>query len=202
VNVGHDATIKTKDVNGDLAPTTSPNSGAFEVDPHRTTAYTARLGGSFSILPRELSVHAGGFFESRSVDPAYADVDSFAFQRVGLGLGGVIRLGAFDIRLAYSHIFSETLDVVPPPQQNVENATQGDPRSGFDKRVGGTFGPDGTRQGGVVLEDPTAPAKGDAVAAKTQQSAVSTQARPERVINAGKYTASFDIISVGAVYHF
>jgi hypothetical protein len=53
-----------------------------------------------------------------------------------------------------------------------------------------------------VLDDPAAPAKGDAVAAKTQQSAVSTQARPERVTNAGKYTASFDIISVGAVYHF
>jgi hypothetical protein len=202
VNVGHDATLGTQNVGESVKHTTSEGVGAFEVNPHRTTAYTARLGGSFSILPRELAVHAGGFFESRSVDPAYADIDSFAFQRVGLGLGGVIRLGNFDIRLAYSHIFSETLDVVPPRQQKVENATPGDPRSGFDKRVGGTFGPDGTRQGGVVLEDPTAPAKGDAVAAKTQQSAVSTQARPERVVNAGKYTASFDIISVGAVYHF
>jgi hypothetical protein len=80
----------------------------------------------------------------------------------------------------------------------------GDPRSGFDKRVGGTFDPVGNRRGGVVLEDPSAPSpdKADAVAAKTQASGGATQSQPNRVINAGRYTASFDILSVGVSYHF
>jgi hypothetical protein len=193
IDVGHDAKVGTRVAGKSVVYTPSQGLGALEIDPHRTTSYTARLGGSFSILPRELAVHAGGFFESRSVDAAYADVDSFAFQRVGLGLGGVVRLGHFDLRAAYSHIFSETLDLAPP---------------NFDQRVGGTF-VGGTRQCTsaarcVELNDPAAPAPGagDATAAKTQHSVLSTSAVPERVINAGKYTASFDIISVGAVYHF
>jgi hypothetical protein len=163
-----------------------------------------RLGGSYSVLPRKLAVHAGGFFESRGVDPAHADINAFAFQRVGVGLGVVIRVGRFDLQGSYGHIFSETLDVAPPPHQAVDNAVPGNPRSGFDKRVGGTIGSDGSRVGGVVLDDPRAPPPGDAdaIAAKTQQSAVVTRYQPNRVINAGKYDARFDVVSVGVVYHF
>jgi hypothetical protein len=114
-----------------------------------------------------------------------------------------LRVGPVDLQAGYGHIFSETLDVAPPPHQNLEAAVPGDPRSGFDKRVGGTFGSDGVRSGGVILEDPRAPtSNADAVAAKTQQSAVVTTYQPNRVINAGKYTAHFDVVSVGVVYHF
>jgi hypothetical protein len=149
-------------------------------------------------------VTCGGFYESRGVHTEYADIDSFAFQRIGLGLGLVVRLGSFDLQGGYGHIFSETLDLAPPPHQPMESATPGNPQTGFDKRVGGAFGSDGTRNGGVVLDDPRAPAPGqaDAVAAKTQRSAVSTPQRPDRVVNAGKYTARFDVVSVGVVYHF
>jgi len=58
--------------------------------------------------------------------------------------------------------------------------------------------------GGVVLDDPRSPLPGnaDAIAAKTQQSAVVTPYQPNRVINAGKYDARFDVVSVGVVYHF
>jgi hypothetical protein len=149
-------------------------------------------------------VHAGGFYESRGVDPAYADIDSFAFQRIGLGLGVVLRVGAFDLQGGYGHIFSETLDVAPPPHQAVDEAAPGNPRSGFDKRVGGTFDSNGSRVGGVVLDDPRAPSpdKADAVAAKTQNSAVVTRYQPNRVTNAGKYEAHFNVVSVGVVYHF
>ncbi|HVU06158.1 MAG TPA: hypothetical protein VHE30_30615 [Polyangiaceae bacterium] len=203
IDVGGDATVYTREAGTSLKKTTAQNLGATAIDPHRKTAYQARLGGSYSVVPQQFQVDAGTFWESRSVDPEYADIDSFAFQRVGLGLGGVVRIGSFDLRFAYSHIFSETLDVRPPAHQNVENANPNDPTSGFDQRVGGTFGPDGVRQGGTVLPDPAAQGGGgDATARKTQVSAISTNARPERVINAGKYTASFDVISLGVVYHF
>ena len=108
------------------------------------------------------------------------------------------------LRLAAAHILSETVEVAPPPHQPVTSTVDGDPRSGFDKRVGGTFDDLGNRRGGVVLEDPSAPspAKADAVAAKTQASGGASVGQPNRVINAGRYTASFDVLSVGLAYHF
>jgi long-subunit fatty acid transport protein len=204
VSVDQDVTLTTKQIDAPSGSSTVTDLPTFDMDPHQQTAYTVRLGGSYALLPRELALHAGGFYESRGVEPAFADVDTFAFERVGLGLGVVYRIGKWDLRAGYAHIFSETLEVAPPPHQNIENNIPGDPRSGFDKRVGGTFGDDGTRDGGVILDDPDAPnpSSADAVAAKTQESGVATAARPERVTNAGRYTASFNIVSVGAVYHF
>ncbi|HMJ54430.1 MAG TPA: hypothetical protein VK540_20250 [Polyangiaceae bacterium] len=205
-SIGQDVTVITRTAGGNAGSNTVPlkDLSAFDIDHQLKDSMSARLGGSYAVLPRKLMVHAGGFFESRGVKPEYADIDAFAFQRVGLGLGLVVRIGNFDLQGGYGHIFSETLDVAPPPHQAVENAVPGDPRSGFDKRVGGTISSDGTRMGGVVLEDPRAPSpsNADAVAAKTQQSAVVTRFQPNRVVNAGKYTARFDVVSVGVVYHF
>jgi len=144
-------------------------------------------------VPRSLQFHAGAFYESRGVEPAFANIDNFAFQRVGVGGGLMLRLGDFDLSAGYAHIFSEEMDIAPPPHQNRQDADPDDPQSGFDKRVGG-----------VVLEDPAAPdpADADGVAAYQQASLVQGTGRPERVVNAGRYTAAFDVISVGATYHF
>ncbi|MET0592505.1 MAG: hypothetical protein ABW133_07390, partial [Polyangiaceae bacterium] len=144
-SIGQDVTVVTRTAGGTAGSNTVPlkDLTALNIDRHLTDSVSARLGGSYSVLPRKLAVHAGGFYESRGVDPAYADIDSFAFQRIGVGLGAVLRLGTFDLQGGYGHIFSETLEVAPPPHQNVDSATPGDPRSGFDQRVGGTFAPDG-----------------------------------------------------------
>lgn len=157
----------------------------FSFDRHLENSVTARLGGSYSLLPRRLAVHGGVFYETRGVDPAYAHIDSFAFQRVGLGTGVVVRLGAFDLMAAYGHIFQETLEVAPPPID--------DPSQGFDQRVNG-----------VVTPDPDAPAPkdADAVAAYEQSAILASDSQGKRIVNAGKYTANFDILSVGMGYHF
>jgi hypothetical protein len=116
----------------------------------------------------------------------------------------MLRLGAFDLTAAYAHIFQETIEVAPPPHEVAEDRDPDDPTRGFDQRVGGTFGPDGRRIGGYVLEDPDAPdpQDADAIARFQQSSAAPSTARSERVVNAGKYTAAFDVISVGMAYHF
>jgi hypothetical protein len=206
VKAGQDVTVVARNADGTGGMTVVPREdlGTFELDRHLLDSFTVRLGGSYAVLPRVAQAQAGVFYESRGVDPAYADVDNFAFQRLGLGVGFVLRLGDFDLTVGYSHIFSETLEVAPPPHQNLEDSTPGDPQSGFDQRVGGAFDTEGTRQGGVVLRDPDAPAPedADAIAAKTQRAAVATTSRPNRVTNAGRYTASFNVVSVGVVYHF
>ena len=206
--LGQDAKLVTRLADGTtgVSPTVSADSvGAVNVDNHAKDYYAVRFGGSYSILPKRVAINAGGFYESRAIDLAYADITSFAFQRIGMGLGILLRFGNWDLRAAGAHIFSETVDIAPPPHQPVENANPNDPRSGFDQRIGGTFSETGRRQGGVVARDPSAPApsQADAVAAKTQSAAaIVVPGAPNRVINAGKYSAAFDVISVGITYHF
>jgi hypothetical protein len=199
-------TVITRDATGDGDRQTAARDevAGLNTDRQLKDSIAVRLGGSFSILPRTLAVHAGGFYENRGADPAYAHIESFAFARVGVGMGVMVRLGAFDLTAAYSHIFQETIEVAPPPHEVAEDYDPDDPTRGFDKRVGGTLEADGRRTGGYVLEDPDAPDPEDAdgVASFRQSTATGAQARGERVVNAGKYTAAFDVISIGASYHF
>jgi hypothetical protein len=199
-------TVITRDATGDGDRQTASRDevAGLNTDRELLDSIAVRLGGSYSVLPRTLALHAGGFYESRGADPAYAHVESFAFARVGVGVGVMVRLGDFDLTAAYSHIFQETIEVAPPPHELAEDYDRDDPTRGFDKRVGGTLEADGTRSGGYVLEDPDAPdpEDADAVASYRQSTATGAQARGERVVNAGKYTAAFDVISIGASYHF
>lgn len=177
----------------------------IKIGRHLKNSLDLRLGGSYSVLPRVLSVEAGAFYETRGIDIAYAGIDSFAFARVGLGAGLMWRIGDFDLLAAYNHIFEERIELAPPQHQPVENWKEGDPPTvGFDQRVGGSFSAVGTRIGGTVLRDPAAPSAqaADAVARLQASSAVRPRNVPDRVINAGVYTAAFNVISVGAIYHF
>lgn len=170
----------------------------FSVDSHQKNSVAVRVGGTYNVMPSKLAVSAGGFWETRGVDPAYANIDAFAFGRVGVGLGLQLRFGSIDLSAGYAHIFSETLDVAPPAHQNREDATD-DPTSGFDQRV---------YRDGVLSErprrDPSAPApgKGDATASFQQPAVFDTADLPRRVVNAGKYTAHFDVVSVAFAYRF
>lgn len=206
VQPGQDVTVVTRQLGSPstYATVKAKDLSKIALERHTLDSIVVRAGGSYSVIPRALALEAGAFFETRGLDPAYASVDVFAFQRIGMGFGLMARTGDFDLLAAYGHIFQETVEVAPPPHQRVEQANRSDPSSGFDQRVGGTFGADGTRMGGSVLGDPSAPsvANADAVARAQASSAAPSPARPDRVINAGRYTASFNIISVGAVYHF
>ncbi len=203
---------------GDVTTVDSSDLSQVAVDRHMRDAVTVRAGGSFSVLPRKVALEAGLFYETRGQDPAYANIDSFAFARVGFGLGAMWRVGSFDLVAAYGHIFQETVEVAPPRHQVAEQGSKTDPTAGFDQRVGGKLNDFGVRVYAgdpsddpknpalepTVLSDPTAPspAKADAVARVQQSVAVPNGVRSKRVINAGKYSASFNIVSVGAVYHF
>jgi hypothetical protein len=203
-----DITIITRRADGSGSATTVTQDDVADVtiDRHLEDAIALRLGGSFAVLPRQFQVHAGGFFETRGIDPSYASIDSFAFQRFGVSGGLSWRIGDFDLLAGYTHIFQETVEVAPPSHENVEDRDRQDldPTRGFDQRVGGTF-QNGRRVGGTVLADPDAPSPedADAVARLKQDSIVVVgSARPERVVNAGKYSAAFNIFSIGATYHF
>jgi len=72
--------------------------------------FGVRLGGELSILPSFLSARAGFFYESRGQDPRYLNVDFHNGEKVGLSLGGSVRLGPVDLTAAFQHTFFGTLD--------------------------------------------------------------------------------------------
>ena len=115
-----------------------------------------------------------------------------------MGLGLQMRFGSIDLSASYAHIFSEALDVAPPEHEPRQDATD-DPQSGFDQRI---------YRDGVLSDrprrDPAAPSakNADAVAGYQQPAVFESADLPRRVVNAGKYTASFDVISVAFAYRF
>jgi len=69
-----------------------------------------RLGGDFVVLPAQLAVRAGAWWEPDVQDEKYANVTFLASQRVGLSVGGTYRLGPVDIEAGYMHVFFATVD--------------------------------------------------------------------------------------------
>lgn len=173
----------------------------ISVDRNLRDSLALRLGGSYHPLPGRLGFNAGVFFENRGIDPAYASVDSFAFNRLGLGVGAVLRLGDFDLLLSYSHIFQETVEVAPPAHAPASEADPDDPTSGFDQRIAENGSVEGVQD---PTPDPRAPdpADADGIASYQQAAAFETGQRRRRTVNAGRYRASFDVLSVGVVYRF
>ncbi len=169
----------------------------FDQSRHLLDAVTVRLGGTYNLVPKRFSVNAGTFYESRGVEAAYANLDAFAFARVGMGLGFTARVERWDFGLAYGHVFEETLTVAPGDQQAWQTvAAPGAVATGIDKRVGA---PADAKSGTVLVEqNPPAATKIDA-RARLQQSAVVGN---PRVVNAGVYEASFNTLSGSVAYRF
>ena len=201
VSVGDDINLQFRVADGtpsDMIKVSKEELQDFVSERHLKNSIALRLGGSFNPIPDLLGFSAGVFYESRGIEPAYASIESFAFRRLGVGMGAVVRLGSFDLLASYSHIFGEELEVAPPPHAPRSEGSA-DPTSGFDKRIYR----DGELTEGPV-EDPRAPDPddADAVARFQQVAAASLADRRARVVNAGRYTASFDVFSVGVVYRY
>lgn len=199
IDIGEEIVLEVARANGQPEPALRVDKEDIEgltVETHQLNSMVVRVGGSYNPLPGRLGLSAGAFYESRGVEPAYATIESFAFGRVGVGLGVQLRFGSIDFSAAYAHIFQETVDVAPPPHQPREEATD-DPTSGFDQRIY----EDGQLTDGPK-KDPSAPADGDATASWQQQGVFESAERRRRVVNQGRYVANFNVLSVAFAYRF
>ncbi|MBK9261066.1 MAG: outer membrane protein transport protein [Polyangiaceae bacterium] len=79
--------------------------------PHKwKNVFGARLGGDYVFIPGFLAARAGAWFETNGQDPEYLNTDFHLGYRVGVNAGATVRLGRFDVSLAYQHTFFETFD--------------------------------------------------------------------------------------------
>ena len=72
-----------------------------------------RVGGDYNLLPDQLALRGGAFFETSAADPRYQNVDFAAASRFGLALGGTYRIrfgegaktSALELMVGYGHVF-------------------------------------------------------------------------------------------------
>jgi hypothetical protein len=65
---------------------------------------SVRLGGDYNVMPGLAAIRLGFSFESKGVEDGYEQLDFMPFMRFGAHIGLTMRLGFFDISLAYAHI--------------------------------------------------------------------------------------------------
>ena len=164
---------------------------------------SARLGGSYNIVPGVFGITTGVHYENRGVDPAYMQIDYWPLKRVGLHAGIRIRIaGSMDFHFAYAHIFQETLVVSAPMHENFDvigaRYVQDGTVTAIDKRVG-VRTPDNPMPTPIEEVKPTA---ADGEARLTQNYSKELRGTPPYIINAGTYRSGIDVFSAGVTMHF
>lgn len=150
-------------------------------------AIAIRVGSDVNIVPGTFAVRAGFSWEQPlSYDfVRYMQNDFMQGFQIGLSAGATLRLDHFDISLAYSHTFGETI-VATPANANFRNVA-----------ASGTTG--------VCPSNPAATPPVDGTAYDPSRPVSSRGCYPNGfgdVVNAGSYTQEFNAISLGLAYHF
>jgi long-chain fatty acid transport protein len=139
----------------------------------------ARLGGDYNVLPDQLAVRAGAFFETSAADPQYQSIDFAASAKFGVALGGTyrIRLGedesssAIELMLGYGHVF-------------FADQTRDNPSASGLGALAGTS---------CNATTPTSP---------TTCSDGSLRYRTKWPVNLGTVTNAINVVNVGVAYRF
>ena len=163
-----------------IGPTPLPRTIVL---PHRwKDQWAVRLGGDYNLIPGMASVRGGLSYETRGIDPAYTQLDFMPLRRIGVHGGLTLRIGRFDVSLAYAHYFMESVTVSP---DDVASPSVGAAcPAGADSQPGCVLG--GRFEGGRGLPQVVASAFTGA----------------PKVVNVGTYSGNVDLLSIGLRYRF
>ena len=139
-----------------------------------------RVGGDYNVLPDQLALRAGTFFETRAASDQHQHIDFAAGSKFGLAFGATyrIRLGtgektnALEIMVGYGHVFVEKLERENPNASGI-GALSGTSCNGSDP-----------------VEGSQQCQNGD------------TRYRTKWPVNLGTITNAVNVINVGLAYRF
>ncbi|HJL15865.1 MAG TPA: hypothetical protein RMH99_09425 [Sandaracinaceae bacterium LLY-WYZ-13_1] len=133
-----------------------------------------RLGADWNVVPGTVALRLGTHFETSGINQRFQIQDFIPGMRLGLHVGATFRIERFDVSVAYAHIFqfAETLD---DPSYRLVAAT----------------GDRGQCMGDAAY-DPDQPVTDRGCYPQGYGS----------VVNGATYSASFNVVSVSARYHF
>ncbi|MAT24270.1 MAG: hypothetical protein CMN29_04755 [Sandaracinus sp.] len=138
---------------------------------------SVRLGADYNIMPGLAAIRVGFSFETKGIEDGYEQIDFLPFMRFGGHIGLTMRVGMFDLTLAYAHIhqFEATVseEEARVRQVNADSRIQEICRGGGGEVPDELCSSDGTSNFGEGT-----------------------------VINTGRFTSNFDVVSLGLTYHF
>jgi long-chain fatty acid transport protein len=92
--------------------------------------FGVRVGGDYNILPDQLTLRGGAFFETQAANSVYQNIDFDGAERFGVALGGTYRVHvgsekqhALDFMAGYGHVFFGTLGNDNPNGQGLPALT-------------------------------------------------------------------------------
>ena len=120
------------DANGNGVLPANPGIPASTIPPNADVkhgfrdVFGVRLGGDYNVLPDQLALRAGAFFETQAANSVYQNIDFDGADRFGVAVGGTYRLKmgsdkqhALDLMAGYGHVFFGTLSNNNPNAQGV-----------------------------------------------------------------------------------
>jgi long-subunit fatty acid transport protein len=87
-------------------------------------AWSARLGGTYSMFDEALQIHGGGFYETSAIPNTTYSVELVCGDKVGVGLGLSGKMYGVRLDVGYSHIF--VFDRTVGVESIVYNGSSGD----------------------------------------------------------------------------
>jgi long-chain fatty acid transport protein len=142
-------------------------------------AFGFRFGGDYNVLPDQLTLRAGTFFETKAQDKTFQNIDFAGGWKLGLALGGTYRIklneergNAIDIMLGYAHVFVGTMDNKDPNNDGLRGL------------AGTACNPSSNDQPGPTCSDGQ------------------TKYRSNWPVNLGTITNAINVINVGVAYRF
>lgn len=145
---------------------------------------SVRVGGDYNIIPGMAAIRLGLSFETTGVTKGYEQLDFMPFTRLGGHVGFTLRFGRFDLSLAYAFIgqFAVTNSLQDA------NVTQVNAAHRFAE---------------LQCDDmPDCNAlSGEARDARIAEISAATGGQGT-IVNAGRYTSRFNVLSLGLTYHF
>ena len=168
---------------------------------------SARVGGTYNVLPGLLGISTGVHYETRGIDPGYMQVDFWPLSRIGVHGGVIVRVSnAIDLVVSYAHVFQETLVVAPPPHLDRNAAFARFESSGgqdvatIDKNAGVEI--DRGQGNGVELLFSPPQGEPDGTAKVRQIVSRVATGQPPYITNGGRYRSNLDLMAVGLNVHF
>ncbi|MBX3251203.1 MAG: hypothetical protein KF901_28760 [Myxococcales bacterium] len=144
---------------------------------------SVRLGGDYNIIPGMAAIRLGLSFETRGVTQGYEQLDFMPFTRLGGHVGFTLRFGRFDLSLAYAFI----------GQFAVTNSIQ-------DARLPQVNAAHRLADQDCDSNPACASLEGDERELAVSNGLVG--GGRGTIINAGRYTSRFNVLSLGLTYHF
>ncbi len=162
-------------VNG--TPGTLPPNA--DIPGHFKDVFGVRVGGDFNVLPDQLALRAGAFWESQGQDPTYQTLDFTPAARLGVAGGGTYRFRldrektrAIEVSLGFMHVF-------------YANTVNDNPNNdGLHGLAGSACNPAGNSRPGDTCSDGK------------------QKYRTNWPVNLGTITNALNVINVGAAYRF